>query len=153
MLIATFFNFKGFLSQPEELPLFTAQILSLLLIVSTLYFSALRTDQRKIEFRLEELVDRRTRDLMNANQELRDEVFNRQQAEKSLQRSSWRYKALFETAGIPIIVLDAKFNIKQWNTAAEIHLPAEDSARRCTDCAARSSRESRPPTPATRRAR
>ena len=120
MLIATFFNFQGFSSQPEELPLFTAQILSLLLIVSTLYFSALRTDQRKIEFRLEELVDRRTQDLMNANQELRDEVFNRQQAEKSLQRSSWRYRALFETAGIPIIVLDAKFNIKQWNTAAEI---------------------------------
>ncbi len=120
LLFASFFNHKGPSTQPDDLPLFTAQIFNLLMIISTLYFSSLRSDQRKIEFRLEELVDQRTRDLMSANQELRDEVFNREQAEKSLQRSWHRYKALFETAGIPIIVLDSKFNIRQWNTAAEI---------------------------------
>jgi diguanylate cyclase (GGDEF)-like protein/PAS domain S-box-containing protein len=120
LLIASFFNINGSDAQPDDLPFFIAQILTLLLIISTLYFSSLRSDQRQIEFKLEELVARRTRDLLTANQELRDEVFNREQAEKSLQRSSQRYKALFETAGIPIIVLDAKFTIKQWNTAAEI---------------------------------
>lgn len=104
----------------QDFPIFTPQLITLLLIISTLYFSALRSDQRKIEFNLEEIVDQRTRDLVLANQELRDEVFNRELAEKSFHHSSSRYKALFETAGIPIIVLDSKFNIKQWNTAAEI---------------------------------
>lgn len=120
MLMAVFFNFQGASFQPMDLPFFTAHFLTLLLIVSTLYFSSLRANQRKIEFNLEELIQQRTRDLLGANQELRDEVFNREQIEKSLQRSSIRYKALFETAGIPIIVLDSKFIIKQWNTAAEI---------------------------------
>ena len=119
-LSAYFFNSSDFNQWFQDLPQFTPQLTTLLLIVSTLYFSALRSDQRKMEFRLEEIVDQRTRDLVLANQELRDEVFNRELAEKSFQHSSSRYKALFETAGIPIIVLDSAFKIKQWNTAAEI---------------------------------
>lgn len=119
-LSAFFFNKSGLSLDLQDFPIYTPQLITLLLTISTLYFSALRSDQRKIEHKLEEIVDQRTRDLLAANQELRDEVFNREQAEKSYQHSSLRYKALFETAGIPIIVLDAKFNIKQWNTASEI---------------------------------
>jgi len=96
------------------------QIIWLLLVVTTLYFSTLRSDQRKIEVQLEEMVEQRTQELLGANQELRDEVFIREQAEKSLRNTSKRYKALFETAGIPIIVLDSQFRIKQWNNAAEM---------------------------------
>lgn len=120
MMSAYFFNHSGLSASIQDLPVFTPQLITLLLILSTLYFSSLRSDQRKIEFHLEEIVEQRTRDLVTANQELRDEVFNREQAEKSFHQSSSRYKALFETAGIPIIVLDSKFKIKQWNTAAEL---------------------------------
>jgi diguanylate cyclase (GGDEF)-like protein/PAS domain S-box-containing protein len=119
-LSAFFFNENNISLALHEFPVFTPQLITLLLVISTLYFSALRTDQRKIEHQLEEIVEQRTRDLVLANQELRDEVFNRELAEKSFHYSSSRYKALFETAGIPIIVLDSKFKIKQWNTAAEI---------------------------------
>lgn len=119
-LCAYFFNKSGLGIELRDLPVFTPQLVTLLLIIGTLYFSALRTDQRKIELKLEELVEQRTSDLVLTNQELRDEVFNREQAEKSSHKSASRYKALFETAGIPIIVLDSTFHIKQWNTAAEI---------------------------------
>jgi diguanylate cyclase (GGDEF)-like protein/PAS domain S-box-containing protein len=119
-LSAYFFNNSVLGYGLQDFPVFTPQLITLLLIISTLYFSSLRSDQRKIEFNLEEIVEQRTRDLVFANQELRDEVFNRELAEKSFHHSSSRYKALFETAGIPIIVLNAKFKIKQWNTAAEI---------------------------------
>ena len=120
LLSACFFNKSDINFELQDFPIYTPQLITLLLTVSTLYFSALRTDQRRIEDQLERIVDQRTRDLVIANQELRDEVYNRELAEKSYQHSSLRYKALFETAGIPIIVLDARFNIKQWNTAAEI---------------------------------
>ena len=119
-LSAFFFNESDINQWFQDLPIFTPQLITLLLIMSTLYFSALRSDQRRMEFKLEEIVEQRTRDLILANQELHDEVFNREQAEKSSQYSSSHYKALFETAGIPIIVLDSKFKIKQWNTAAEM---------------------------------
>lgn len=119
-LSAYFFNESGMSLHLQDFPVFTPQLVTLLLIISTLYFSTLRTDQRKIEFKLEEIVEQRTRDLLLTNQELRDEVFNRELAEKSFHHSASRYKALFETAGIPIIVLDSKFKIKQWNASAEI---------------------------------
>lgn len=89
------------------------------LLVSSVYFSTLLSDLRRNEARLDDMVLQRTQDLSIANQELKDEVFVRQQAEKSFRSSSRRYRALIETAGIPIIVLDHKFRIKQWNNAAE----------------------------------
>ncbi len=104
----------------DNLPEFASSLPFLLVVVSTLYFGALRTDQAQIEEKLEDIVQQRTQDLLNANQELRDEVFIREQAEQNLLTTSKRYRALIETAGIPIIVLDNKFRIKQWNTAAEI---------------------------------
>ncbi len=96
------------------------QLIWLVVIVATLYFNALLADRVRIEARLEEIVQQRTQDLNLTNQELQDEVFVRQQAEKSFRNSSKRYRALIETAGIPIIVLDHKFVIRQWNGAAEL---------------------------------
>ena len=90
-----------------------------ILLITSLYFSTLQSDLRKNEAKLDDMVLQRTQDLSAANQELKDEVFVRQQAEKSFRTSSRRYRALIETAGIPIIVLDPKFCIKQWNSAAE----------------------------------
>jgi len=95
------------------------QFIWLVVIVITLYFNALLADRVRIEAKLEEIVQQRTQDLNLTNQELQDEVFVRQQAEKSFRNSSKRYRALIETAGIPIIVLDHTFMIRQWNGAAE----------------------------------
>lgn len=91
----------------------------LLLAFSATLFNVLLTERARIESRLEYLVQKRTQELHATNQELQDEMFVRQQAEKSYRASSKRYKALIETTGIPIIVLDSKFCIKQWNRAAE----------------------------------
>lgn len=96
-----------------------SQLVWLGIVATSLYFSSLILDKNSIELRLEQLVHQRTLDLHSANQELQDEVFVRQQAEKSFRTSSKRYRALIETTGIPIIVLDQNFCIKQWNRAAE----------------------------------
>ena len=110
----------GTLSAQPLFPDYTFSVISLIVILTTHYFSTLRSDHIKIESKLEELVQQRTQDLLSANQELLDEVFIRKQAEKNLQNTSSRFRALFDTAGIPIIVLDRKFRIKQWNAAAEV---------------------------------
>jgi diguanylate cyclase (GGDEF)-like protein/PAS domain S-box-containing protein len=106
-------------SHQTILPLFSLHLAWLVLLLTTLYLNTLRLDHQKIASNLEELVHQRTQELQTANLELKDEVYIREQAEHSFRTSSKRYKALFETAGIPIIVLNQNFCIKQWNTAAE----------------------------------
>jgi len=101
------------------LPQLSLHFAWLVLILTTLYLNTLRLDHQKIASSLEEMVLQRTQELQTANLELKDEVYIREQAEQSFRTSSKRYKALFETAGIPIIVLNQNFCIKQWNTAAE----------------------------------
>lgn len=91
----------------------------LLLYMGSLYFNTLLNEKRRAESNLEELVQERTLALSQANQELKDEIFVREQAERSQRSASKRYRALIETAGIPIIVLDKNTCIKQWNRAAE----------------------------------
>lgn len=83
------------------------------------YVRALLRERRRIESRLEDVVEERTRELQAINQELRDEIFVRQQAERSFRRSSRHFQALFDTAATPIILIDAAFRIRQWNTSAE----------------------------------
>ena len=103
----------------DILPQYDLHIAWLVLIITTLYLNTLRLDHRKIAANLEEMVLLRTQELQTANLELKDEAYVREQAEQSFRTSSRRYKALFETAGIPIIVINQNFCIKQWNTAAE----------------------------------
>ena len=84
------------------------------------YIRSLLEDRRQVETSLEKIVEERTRELQLMNFELRDEIFVRQQAEKSFRRSSRHYRALVETASNPIIVIDRKCIILQWNGAAEL---------------------------------
>ena len=83
------------------------------------YVRTLLEDRRRVETSLENTVEERTRELQLMNFELRDEIFVRQQAEKSFRRSSRHYRALVETASNPIIVIDEHCSIRQWNGAAE----------------------------------
>lgn len=83
------------------------------------YVRSLLEDRRRVESSLEKTVEERTRELQLMNFELRDEIFVRQQAEKSFRRSSRHYRALVETASNPILVIDEKCLIRQWNGAAE----------------------------------
>ena len=91
----------------------------ILVLLGSLYFNTLVSEKRNTELQLEELVQERTLALSLTNQELQDEIYVREQAERSQRNSSKRYRALIETAGIPIIVLDRKTCIRQWNRAAE----------------------------------
>lgn len=95
------------------------EVLLTVIITTTLYVSALLEERQKVAFKLEDTVLQRTSQLQKANQELVDEVHIRKQAEKSFRQSSRHYKALIETAGSPIIVIDNQYIIKQWNSAAE----------------------------------
>lgn len=91
----------------------------ILALLGSLYFNTLIYEKKRTESRLEELVHERTLALSLANQELKDEIFVREQAERSQRNSSKRYRSLIETAGIPIIVLDHNTCVRQWNRAAE----------------------------------
>lgn len=83
------------------------------------YVRVLLKDRERIENGLEDVVEQRTRELQITNFELKDEIFVRQQAEKSFRRSSRHFRALFETASNPIVVVDEKIVIRQWNSASE----------------------------------
>ncbi len=87
-------------------------------VFSSFYLGALTADRSRMEGRLEEMVIQRTRDLELMNHELQNEVTIRKQAEKSFRLTSRRYRALIETAGSPIVVMDGEFRILQWNDAS-----------------------------------
>lgn len=83
------------------------------------YVRVLLADREKVENSLETTVEERTRELQLTNFELKDEIFIREQAEKSFRRSSRHFRALFENTSNPIIVVDRDTSIRQWNNAAE----------------------------------
>lgn len=87
--------------------------------ISSFFLCSALAVRRQSEARLEERVAERTQDLQQANQQLRDEVFIRKQAEKSLLASSRKYRSLIETAGSPIVILDRGLRVRQWNRATE----------------------------------
>ncbi|MFE8069473.1 EAL domain-containing protein [Marinobacteraceae bacterium S3BR75-40.1] len=89
------------------------------LLATGYYIRALLEDRKRVEASLENTVEERTRELQVKNFELQDEIFVRQQAERSFRRSSSHYRALVETASNPIIVVDENMQIRQWNGAAE----------------------------------
>lgn len=93
--------------------------LTAMIVAASFYVRVLLKDRERIEYGLEDVVEQRTRELQIANFELKDEIFVRQQAEKSFRRSSQHFRALFETASNPIIVVDDQIVIRQWNGASE----------------------------------
>jgi len=105
-------------SNPDTVIL--AQSLITMMVAISCYIRILLRDRERIENGLEDIVEQRTRELQLTNYELKDEIFVRQQAEKSFRRSSQHFRALFETASNPIIVVDGDIVIRQWNSAAEM---------------------------------
>lgn len=89
------------------------------LITTSFYFASLLADRRKVERNLEHRVRERTLALDHINTTLKDEIDHRHHVEADLQKSNQRYKALIETAGIPVIVLSEYFRIEHWNRACE----------------------------------
>ncbi|MAA66493.1 MAG: sensor domain-containing diguanylate cyclase [Alteromonadaceae bacterium] len=83
------------------------------------YVRVILADRERVENSLESTVEERTRQLQITNFELKDEIFIREQAEKSFRRSSRHFRALFENTSNPIIVVDRSNAIRQWNSAAE----------------------------------
>lgn len=83
------------------------------------YVRVLLADRERVENSLETVVEERTRELQLTNFELKDEIFIREQAEKSFRRSSRHFRALFENTSNPIIVVDRDSSIRQWNNSAE----------------------------------
>ncbi|WP_148862445.1 bifunctional diguanylate cyclase/phosphodiesterase [Marinobacter fonticola] len=86
---------------------------------TTCYVRVLLADRERVENSLETTVEERTRELQLTNFELKDEIFIREQAEKSFRRSSRHFRALFENTSNPIIVVERDGSIRQWNSAAE----------------------------------
>ncbi|MEQ5837133.1 EAL domain-containing protein [Marinobacter sp. NFXS9] len=112
-----------FLRGDADISLGMGALLSETLIITitgtSCYVRVLLADRERVENSLETTVEERTRELQITNFELKDEIFIREQAEKSFRRSSRHFRALFENTSNPIIVVDEKTLIRQWNSAAE----------------------------------
>ena len=91
----------------------------LVMLTVALYVRLLLSYRARLEADLEQAVSERTRELKVRNQELTDEIYVREQAERSFRRSTRHYRALLETTSNPIILLDRNFRVSQWNGAAE----------------------------------
>jgi diguanylate cyclase (GGDEF)-like protein/PAS domain S-box-containing protein len=114
--LAFFGDAKGAFALSELLLL---QALIAVMVGTSTYVRVLLEDRRRVETNLENMIEERTRELQIRNFELRDEIYVREQAEKSFRRSNKHYRALVETASNPIIVIDETNTIRQWNSAAE----------------------------------
>lgn len=104
---------------PAIAELLLAQALIVVMISTSTYVRVVLEDRRRVEANLENKIEERTRELQIRNSELSDEIFVREQAEKSFRRSNKHYRSLVETASNPIIVIDERNKIRQWNSAAE----------------------------------
>ena len=89
------------------------------LSTASLYFASLLADRRRVEKNLEARVHARTRELDQANKELQREIGTRHAAEVGLKKTNKRYRALIETAGIPVIVINDNYLIEHWNGSSE----------------------------------
>ena len=86
---------------------------------ASLYFASLLADKRRIEKNLEARVLERTGELDSANRDLQLEIETRHTIEANLKKTNKRYRALIETAGIPVIVINDNYLIEHWNGSSE----------------------------------
>jgi PAS domain S-box-containing protein len=68
---------------------------------------------------LEDLVDKRTKELISANEQLQKELAERIKIEKALQESEYRYRTIFETSGNANAILEENMTISMVNAAFE----------------------------------
>jgi len=68
---------------------------------------------------LEDLVKERTAELTHVNEQLKQEIAERVQAEKALRESEEKFRAISVSAQDSIIMIDNEGNISFWNEAAE----------------------------------
>ena len=74
---------------------------------------------RKHREHLEELVKERTAELTLVNEQLKEEIAERVQAEKALRESEEKFRTISVSAQDSIIMIDNEGNISFWNEAAE----------------------------------
>ncbi len=69
--------------------------------------------------RLEDMVTKRSAELMATNNRLSDEIEDRRRAEKALQESEERYRNVFENTGTATILIESDMTISMANAKAE----------------------------------
>jgi PAS domain S-box-containing protein len=74
---------------------------------------------RKAHDELEQRVEERTAELAKITEQLKQELFERRQAEESLRLSEERFRSVAQTASDAIITVNSRGNIVFWNHAAE----------------------------------
>jgi len=74
---------------------------------------------REYREHLEDLVKERTAELTHVNEQLKQEIAERVQAEKALRESEEKFRAISVSAQDSIIMIDNEGNISFWNEAAE----------------------------------
>ena len=74
---------------------------------------------RKHREQLEELVEDRTSELKNINEQLKHEITKRKRVEETLRESEERYRALFQYSGTAIIIIEEDTNISMVNKRFE----------------------------------
>lgn len=75
---------------------------------------------RRTRYELENLVEKRTHDLMKVNEELEKKVKEHQQTEEALRRSERKYRMLFNSAQDGVLVLDSEGKIIDVSQGSEI---------------------------------
>jgi PAS domain S-box-containing protein len=84
---------------------------------------ALRSAKNELELRVRE----RTAELVEANEQLRQEIADREKAENALRQSEQRFRALFETAQDCIFVKDADLRYSHVNPSMLRHFGLEET--------------------------
>ena len=79
----------------------------------------LLSDQKQVASELDRRVAQRTAELALANEDLRQEIADRNRAEEAFRRVEQQARAIVDSALDAVVVMDAEGNITEWNKQAE----------------------------------